>query len=92
MLDSLYLHSYGKQIAHKLINGTTELEFVQLVFKFLVTCLWEIVSYHPQHPFYSLTLFKCGQGLKILPHRNIVGGNEWKRLRKASISNMMLAA
>jgi len=37
MLDSLSLHSYIKETALMLINGTTELTSVQLVLKFLGT-------------------------------------------------------
>jgi len=37
-----------------LINGTTELAYAQLTLKFLVTGLWELIAYHPQHPLYSL--------------------------------------
>jgi len=39
MLDSLYLLSYAKQTAHKLINSMTELAFEQIILKCWVTCL-----------------------------------------------------
>jgi len=42
---------------HILINGTTEIASVQLVLKFVVTCLWVAVSCHRQRPVHSLTLF-----------------------------------
>jgi len=50
MLDSLSLHSYIKETALMLINGTTELASVQLVLKFLGTFWWERNSCHSQHP------------------------------------------
>jgi len=38
-----------------LISATAELASVQLVLKFLVKCLRELIWCHPQRPVYSLT-------------------------------------
>ena len=48
------IHAYAKQTAPMLNSGTTELASVQLVLKFLMTCLWELLSCHSQRPLHFL--------------------------------------